>query len=413
VHIVTINKRRFAVGLWWQVLDGQARISRKERLAQAKAKAGEFGEAGYDMVVFRERQYGLGTSVGKLGRIPSLACALVERSPESWIGLFRLDENLWWVCAVGKRIIAGDGDQVFQSLDEARAHYDNLKSLTTWESDTCLEDVEQSLEHILGLIKQRERIEPLYPKSYKKPVLVLVLAMILSGVGLHHYLEYKGEQARQRAREALLESQEKAAANKEAIQNQPERYFSKIWLDSPLPSAFGKKAFEQILTTPVFDAGWRLDSVAIDPTDAVQTWRHEAQASFACLPTNASLDKNPTQATARFPLPAVNATRKERSLFRRQDATSCLYQLTQILGARLSVSWADSEEKEIEDRLLSAPVRVRCPWISGSYSISSIPDSPSVQDMFHTLDRIPGLVVGNITWKNNQFTVEGTVYVMP
>ena len=414
MHIVTIGNRDFAAGLWWQVLDGQARIGRKERFAQARTAAGEFGDAGYDAVVFRERQYGLGTSVGKFPRVPSLACALVDRSPESWIGLFHIAQDLWWVCAVGKRIIAGDGDHVFQTLDEAKAHFANLKSLTRWESEICLEDVEKSLTHIQGLIRLREKVEPLYPRSHKRLFSVLAIACVLFVAGVQQYLKYQEEQERKQALESLRNARKQAEASRDAILQAPGRYFSKEWLDAPLPSVLGKAALEYVFSAPVYESGWHLDSIRVDRTGMSRIWAHAPQASFVELPHNASLNKNPTLATSRQPLPIANATRPALPLSHRTDATASLYQLTQLLGARLSVSWAEPEEKEIEDSLLSAPVLVRSPWQLGTYSMSSIPDiGSSTRDMFFALDRIPGLVIGKILWKNNQFTVEGTVHAMP
>ncbi|GKT29576.1 Pilin accessory predicted like protein, partial [Aduncisulcus paluster] len=105
---INIKKKEYAIGFWWQILDGKGK---KQLFAKARSVAEDFKDRKYNCLVPRKQQYGLGSCQGdEIKRLPSLACALVERSTDTWIGMFCLADDLWWVCAVSKKTIVAEGD---------------------------------------------------------------------------------------------------------------------------------------------------------------------------------------------------------------------------------------------------------------------------------------------------------------
>ena len=89
MRTIKIGKKKYALGLWWQVFT-HAGSGHRARLEEVRNQAASIPDRGYDSVVLRSSQYGLGQSEGgKIRKVPSLACSLITDSETSWIGLFR------------------------------------------------------------------------------------------------------------------------------------------------------------------------------------------------------------------------------------------------------------------------------------------------------------------------------------
>ena len=93
MRVVRLAKKRFVIGLWWQVQDRSQKLKR-----QARALNQEIGE-NYTHVVLRETQLGMGKGKGIVCGLPSLASAVADFGGGHVFICHFPDMSCWWVCA--------------------------------------------------------------------------------------------------------------------------------------------------------------------------------------------------------------------------------------------------------------------------------------------------------------------------
>ena len=261
---IKIKKKEYAIGFWWQILDGKGK---KQLFAKARSVAEDFKDRKYNCLVPRKQQYGLGSCEGdKIKRLPSLACALVERSTDTWIGMFCLADDLWWVCAVSKKTIVAEGDQFFSSRAEAQVHLASLKSMSSWNKDNeyICETVDESLSHFDGLLKPSERVQPLNPEHSNLKFIIGVAVILTACAGWYMWDSHQQDLREAEQRRIAREARQKELQKQETVQKDPEQLFAMVWKDTPLPSAFAHEFLRAVRNTEPYTLGWKLSSIVRD-----------------------------------------------------------------------------------------------------------------------------------------------------
>ncbi|WP_415713358.1 type 4b pilus protein PilO2 [Maridesulfovibrio sp.] len=411
---IRIKKKEYVIGFWWQILEGKGR---KQLFEKARAVAEDFKDRKYNCLVPRKQQYGLGSCEGdKIKRLPSLACALVERSTDTWIGMFCLADDIWWVCAVSKKTIVAEGDQFFSSRTEAQAHLNSLKSMSSWNKDNeyICETAEASLSHFEGLLKPSERVQPLNPEHSNLKLIIGAVILISACVGWYMWDSHQQDLREAEQRRIAREARQKELQKQEAVQEDPEQLFAMVWKNTPLPSAFAHEFLHAVRNSEPYTLGWKLNSIVRDVDGIYMAWLHQEGADFTNRPAieeiNSSLGAKPELADLTINYPEAEK-RPEQALIKKGVATARLYELTRTLGAKLNLTWQTPETKKLDNKILKKAVAVTAPWIKGEWKLSALPVGVTIEDaLFTAMDSIPCLVLSKIDFTNNQCTLEGQIY---
>lgn len=195
--VVPLGRRKYAVSLLWNMAEGNGKL-----LQEAKIAAERMGST---LLALRpghgvwNDQFAIGDSqLGHSPKLPSLAAALAEQLNGSLLGVWLLDDNVWWL--VGVR---SDGsivyDRAVADVDEIRAEFDNARLSDKWEEIICPADfyVENSLVgsplgELIGTSKVRLR--PL-KKSLTPMIATAVVISLLVGASLYGYQQYQAHLA--------------------------------------------------------------------------------------------------------------------------------------------------------------------------------------------------------------------------
>lgn len=411
MQTILINGKNYAAGLWWQVSDSIGNGRRKDVLAAARLSAAQQAKEGYNCVLLRKHQFGLGCA-DKFQPLPALASALHPKELP-FVGIFRVSGDtigsFWWLCAITKGgFIAGDGDMLYEDREIAlRRVHDLLPILGNITLSYDCSTSEESALALTPLLHSDGKLERLYPDPRQKRVGLMALAVITAlGTGWYAYDYYVTEQAEQLRRAQMLAMQKAQQGKRSEAQSNIERYFPKHWEKSPTVQNIAEQCLPVLYDTPSIVRGWLLDSSLCQKSTLVHTWIHTQGASYTNLPDKAILQSNaPTKALATHALPATPPARGAlaHELLSKTQVTGHLYQITQDVGAILRPQWANAESTSVEGVVLMAPW-VRCTW-----ELASVPNA-GLATLLALLDAVPALTLESILLQNNTWILKGSVY---
>lgn len=417
---VTIhNSRQWAVGLQWFMGTGNAKLTIADLRREAATQ-----DSALDMVAYRQRQYGFAASGGAvrdwLGA-RALAAAVRVASP-SFLGLFALaddDGEFWWVFAMSQSLIVGMGDQVFANRADAEEWIQSLQGLLDsefGETVTC-ETVEESLHWLTPLIsagpfsRLRSRnghLQPLQPIPGQRRKLAILgsiaVALLLGGYAVKLFFAHQaGKRAMEAARIAMIDREQR----KRELLAHPERHFPQPWTTAPDMRLFVSSGIKRLLALPLVASGWELERAVYDGQAVVATWEHKPGADYVHLPPSARIE-TPKKAVSRIrmPEPQQRDRRTVMPLLSQEACSRLLYQGTQILGSRLRLVFKQPEKKRIDK------VEITAPWARGEWELSEVPPAMLRDAVLpEVFFRIPGIMLGSISYKKSAWIIKGTVYV--
>ena len=412
---VIISKHQLAVGLQWYMGKSKQTIT---DLRRAAAKQ----EGSLDMVAYRQRQYCFGSSGGPVREwlgVRALAASVRVTSP-SFLGLFCLEDKdgeFWWVFAMSQGLIIGMGDQVFAKRSDAEEWILSLQGLLesgVAETITC-ETVDESLHWLTPLIsigplsRLRGRngyLRALQPIPGQRRTLIVLGSILvigaLGGVGVKIFLKQQaGKRAVEAARIAMINKEQR----KKELLEHPEKHFPQPWLTAPDVNEFVLRGTRALLEVPIASSGWVLKEALFNGQSVIVTWSHEPGADYVHLPSGAKLTK-PQEAVSRIKIQLHHFEHSKIALFSREECSRLLYQGTQILGAKLRLTFTAPEKKKIDK------VEITCPWMKGQWELSNIPDAmlkdAALPGVYNT---IPGFVPEAMAFNKNMWILKGAVYV--
>lgn len=419
MRLVIIQNQPWAVGMHWSRMQLQ-KVSRAKLVQKARKLS-----ASYDLMAARQRQYGFGSSEGTpelWANARSLAAYIQLPATSSIIGLFTLQdamgETFWWVFARENGRNIGIGDQVFASQAEAEEEIRTLKELLgdmAPDSITCT-TFEASLEWLapftrVGLVAKVRRkgcLESI-DKPRPKPLRTWAVAVGLccaAGYGINFGLDYRAEQ---RALEESRMSQLHKEARKNDLLADPAKHFTQTWLQKPLADQVATLCVSNMRALPTVANGWLLDTVScLEGRNLQISWKHEGNADYVALPPEAHL-QSPKVAVSRQPLgitPRAPRLFQEHSrLLTQEMGTRQLFQLCQMTGTKLRLSFKNPEKRIIDK------IEIVAPWVQGTWELSELPgillEEPALSQL---LAELPGLTLETISMKNDEWSFKGHIY---
>lgn len=425
MHVLTIKKRRFAVGLWWLTLDKGQDIK-----TTAAAYASE-----YNVMAVRKvgdiTQVGLSKHDGKGGRIVALAPAvasLVKMGDSNYVGLFALDQG-YWLYVLKKGVIAPDGDVFFASKQEAKGHYEDffqdmaqIHSLEDAEHTETYEETLALFRRYGGLKAKSEiKLEILDPRKRAAGIRkkVLIGAILLGGTLLagDWWLSYQEQQEMARIQaEASLEQQKRrqAVSQQPAVQApQPvsvAEAFPDVWNTMPQPSVVIAQCAKQfgVLTPSIH--GWEVEGFVCTPTAASVMYKRSQWALFSGAPEGAKTSSDINTRVVDIPFSSMPIRPRQDGLLQQHKMSGAFYD-TAILG-RLRV---DMSQWKIPPSAVPIPKESEPPV--SPHRISEWKLSAIGVDLksFDFLNLIPGVVLEKISYEfaSSTWTMQGVLYAKP
>ena len=423
MHVLTINKRRYAVGLWWLTLDKGQNIKAttagyaKDHNIMAIRKAGEITQAG------------LAQYEGKTGGTIALAAAvaaIINKDSASYVGLFAL-EGGYWLYVFKNGVVAPDGDVFFASKEEAVAHYEDffadmaqLKSLEEAEHTETLEET-LSVFRRYGGLKSGARLEVLDPRKraagLRKKVLVAFL--LLGGIlyGTSWWISYQAEQEIARIQEqARLDTlSKKAVADQQSVAEAPKpisaaEAFPDLWNSMPQPSTVIAQCAAQFGELNPSAHGWLVEGFTCTPKAAIVVYKRSQWALFSGAPEGSKSTSNVNNRIVEKPFVLMEPRPRQESLLPQLKISSAFYD-TAILG-RLRV---DMSQWKIPPSAVPIPKETQppvSPHRISEWKLSAIGVGLS---SFGFLNYIPGVVLNTISYEfaSNTWTMQGVLYAKP
>lgn len=217
-------------------------------------------------------------------KLISLAAMMADSQRQPWLGIFKIEEGVWWYVAVRDgHAILPDGD-VIGSEAEIRAAQDAHAGLTGWNY------VEGDLAYLQELLSQIDA-KPTRLKSLTgtgiSPNLVAgaVLAAITVAGGTAYWMHAKQQQQDEDARLAAIHRARVLAAQKtplKVVTTTPA---------APAPADWLRACGEILHSRQLSEYGWKLDQVGCDSKAAVVRWIALPGASVAHHPPGVISDQ--------------------------------------------------------------------------------------------------------------------------
>lgn len=175
-----INGKSYVLGLTWtQLPAGAGNADVAEALARGR----------YTHAVRLDRLVAYATVERPAFSQYSAATALNEAHSSTWLGAWDIDHQQYYVAAGGPNGIPPEGDRVFTSEAEARAHFDQLYQLGSWSALYAPESwhVPKSDRQTLYLRIEGFMGRPVQPAIYwrlAQPMPAAIAAAIVVAIGL-------------------------------------------------------------------------------------------------------------------------------------------------------------------------------------------------------------------------------------
>ncbi len=176
-----INGKSYVLGLEWTQLPagaGNAHI------------AAALGRGDFTHAVRLDRLVAYATVERPAFSQYSAATALNEAHSSTWLGAWDIDHGQYYVAAGGPNGIPPDGDQVFKTEAEARAHFDKLYQLGSWSALYAPEGwhVAKSDRQTLYLRIEGFTGKPVQPAMYWRlaqpvPIAIAIAMVAVIGIG--------------------------------------------------------------------------------------------------------------------------------------------------------------------------------------------------------------------------------------
>ena len=275
VTVLQINKRSFAVGLRWVTLKSSVNYMKDAR---------KYGKDN-DMDIVAIRDKGLVTQGGFVSKksgvtkgMYSAASALTDILGASWLAVFQVGEDLYYLAAADKHAVLPDSD-VVGTADYIRKRMMDLNAMFEWRDEqiTAPESwnfggTEKTLESLLTSdnVRKEHRLKNLFfGLSGREWIQIGGIAALLAvaGVGAWIYLDmqHRAEQERvrriQEARKAEI-----ARLDEEQLRLIQSASLTRPWTLKPGSEHFMRLCEDAIYSLPISIGGWVFDKATCKPS---------------------------------------------------------------------------------------------------------------------------------------------------
>lgn len=274
--IVQLGKRKWLAGLAWSSYEAAPTLSEIKEDAE-RLKSSWYCVRTNESVI----QGGFCRAiegVKRPGGLYSLAAKLADSHEQPWIGVFRLDQDLWWYIAIRDgHAILPDGDLIgtAEEIEQVRQNHAGYADWKYIEGDrNFLEELVKGIDAKPRAIKSLNR-----GKVPVGPILALsVLVVALCGGGYYWWTN------QQKAKEQVRLAQMKLAREKMNASNPAGSAPVSPLLTMPTTRNWLKSCAEQLLPMPLFYMGWELGKVVCAGDALNVDWTRGAGATVAHKP---------------------------------------------------------------------------------------------------------------------------------
>lgn len=396
VRIIQIGKRRWLAGMTWSSFeDAPSKDELKEdaqRLGASWAcvRIGESAvQAGFCAPLDDAKQP---------SKLYSLAAMLADSREQPWLGIFKIDEGVWWYIAVRDgHAILPDGD-VIGGEAEIHAARERHSGYTDWkyiEGDISLlqefiKDIDAKPTPVRSLAGGNLPTIPLMASGF------FLVAVLGGGYWWWHLKQQEQEQERvvamAKMRAQLLAGQTVVAAPSPL-------------LTTPQPNDWLAACGNIILAQPLSQNGWALNEVSCDQASVNISWVRKDGATVANKPQG-NLSPQGDLVGQMIPLVGLNSNGRNDAIDL-PSAKLVLRAWAQAASFTLAVNEAAPSPVLPGATNVSVDNKTGAPTILPQASVTlDIPVSPFSMNM----SSIPGLRLTNLRSTNQGWNVEGILY---
>ncbi len=412
--VVTIGRRTYAVGLYWENSPGGRLAPTAKEAAKQPGQQADFYAVRPGGKGCRVPQFGLGQTIAghKVG-MPVFAACLANQQPGSWGGAFRMREGTV-ITIVRDDLIVPDGDQFFTNESEARDRllqeigFGGLQRIYAPEAWA----ISGSDTMPVSLLLDDRRDIRLRPVEIPKKTIIIgaaaaaVLLLILGG-GWYYQEKQAEEEIARHAQEDALRRLREQAGRANPFQAAEPQYPPPVrrWESRPPAMAVVESCQAGLAQIPAAIAGWRLTQLKCDGNSINLNWLHER--GFTRPPENATVSDNGTTASLSIPLATLTPRGAEN-----------LLNAVEITNRYLGQNWPGSINRGADDPPPPPPPGYQGPWapppppwIKRSFTVT-VSELPASLPLF--FGDLPGAVIDSISYStgstNGSWTIDGVIY---
>jgi hypothetical protein len=317
-------------------------------------------------------------------KLYSLAAMLADSQKQPWLGIFKIDDGIWWYIAVRDgHAILPDGDLIGDetTILAARERHSGYADWNYIEGDAT------ELSRIIDEIKLNKTPVKSLVQSYSYVSMgAAVVSLIFIASGIWWYIHTR--------QTAQAQARIRAAMSKKL----PPPVISPM-LTTPDPAAWLMACGKTIGQTPLSMNGWLLTGIECQTNEVNLTWKRGMSATVADMPGGALLDNNIVTSTS-----TISAPNGKNDAIAFDDAKRIL-----IAGLQRS---------GIDVQIIQIPVAPPLPGQSvPPTTTTQITSQPQVSFRFNTLLPIfelklntPGVRFTRIKFTGQDWQVEGILY---
>jgi Pilin accessory protein (PilO) len=411
--VVTVGRRTYAVGLYWENSPSSRIVSAAKEAASQPGQKADFYAIRSGLKDGRVPQFGLGQlEAGHKAGMPAFAGCLANQQPGSWAGAFRLREGTV-VTVVRDDLIVPDGDQLYLDETEARERllqefgFGGLQKIYAPEAWA----IPGSDNMPVSLLLDERRDVKLQSVVVPKSTFVIggiVAGILILGVATTLYLQ---DQAAKEA--ALLAEHQSALERLRQATNPlapPECKYpipERKWESEPPPMNLIEACRTSLINVPAVVQGWRMSEVKCARGSLSINWGRDK--SYSSPPSDWVISTNASSATSTVSISQLMA-RAHEDLSNQEDITR----------RYLAQNWPGTVARLPDDPLPPRPADCKGewnppppPWVKRSFTLT-VPDLPSSLPLY--FQDLPGVVVNSMAYKpgatgaGGSWSIEGIIY---
>lgn len=392
-RIIQIGKRQWLAGLTWSSFEDAPSKNDLQEDAQRL-------HASWAAVRITESAIQAGfcapvESIKSPQKLYSLAAMLADSKEQPWLGIFKIEEGLWWYIAVRDgHAILPDGD-VIGGKAEIHAARDRHAGYTDWK---YIEGDINLLEEFINEIDAKPTpVRSLHGTNLPIiPLIILAVILACSSGGGYYWWQQK-QQAEEQAR---LLAMQQARAQMQAGKPITAFILPSPLLTTPEPNEWLFACGNIISNLPLSQQGWELDKVGCNTTSAMVHWLRQNGATVANKPEG-DLSSPGDEINQTIPL-IVNTQGKDDAIAL-PDAKLIFRAWAQTAGFSLTLNEAAPPPPSLPGAEPTTAPIVMHPQAN---IILEIPISP-----FHIdLSKIPGLRLTSLQSTKQMWHIEGILY---
>lgn len=444
--LVDVEGEAFALGFDWsaagpgrtvaQVKD-EGRLLGASLVVEGPARRAGPGDAG-SRPGATFRQYGYGdveaAAEGEAALFRGAASAAVRLCPETpgLLACLHLrdhrDLDAWWVFArLGGDILAGYGDRVHATAEEAQASVAALRTLlpegAAFDEEVDLADADAASSWLAAHLARPKAVDRLLGRGRVRALaryhgngllyaegallcLILSLGLWQAGLAAYDWLTEQGvtEAARQLAHRRDLRRQ--------FVERHPDKVWPAGWVGVLPPAVAGETCLALVREAAPSVAGWKWTGSACAfrgrTVTATDGYAYTPLSAYLGLPANARLDVGQPKK-----LELVRTRQGERvtglpgdhpSFWSEKAVSAWFLQYAQKVRSTVNLRFRPRQRHE--ERRVGTFL---CPWTAGEWSVDGIPTS-ALASALAPLAQVPGMRVTGLAFDRRTWKLRGEVY---